>query len=50
MDNKTKTVMEISDKIFEIIEKMENMTQSDLQGCIEAQIMNAYEEGRGNSI
>lgn len=36
----------ISSNIIEVIDDREKMTNSDFQGCIEAQVMNAYYIGR----
>lgn len=46
MDNKNKIVMRISSEILNIIEDSAEMSYSDLQGCIEAQVINAYEAGK----
>lgn len=46
MDDRTKTVMTISSAILGVIQGSEEMSQSDLQGCIEAQVMNAYDAGK----
>jgi hypothetical protein len=48
MKNKN-TIMELSkieDEILDIIENADEFTTSDLQGCIQAQVLNAYELGR----
>jgi len=52
MDNRTKVVMEQSDKVLEIIEKREfnEMTRGDLQGVIEAIISKAYYEGKADGL
>ena len=52
MDNKTKVIMEQSDKILEIIDNREfnEMTRSDLQGVIEAIIAQSYYRGQANGL
>ena len=46
MDERTQTVLEISSEILSIIQDSEEITTSDLQGCIEAQVHKAYEAGK----
>jgi len=52
MDNRTKVVMEQSDKVLEIIDNREfnEMTRGDLQGVIEAIISKAYYEGKADGL
>jgi len=40
------TLLKISNKISLIIDLREGMTDSDYQGAIEAQVMNAYQLGK----
>ena len=48
MDNKTKVVMELSDRILKIIDEkvFREVSRGNLQGIIEAVIMTAYAEGK----
>lgn len=39
-------VMNLSSRILEIIENVDDFTQSDLQGAVEAVIMNAVNYGK----
>lgn len=41
-------LLQISDKILEIVDNQDEFTRSDLQGCIEAQIKIAYELGKAS--
>ena len=52
MTNKTKVIIELSDKILELIDnrEFEQMTRSDLQGVIEAVISKAYYQGQADGL
>jgi hypothetical protein len=41
-----KKLMEISNKILEIVDNAEEFIRSDLQGAIEAQVLIAYQAGK----
>jgi hypothetical protein len=36
----------IEDEVLNIIENKDDLTTSDLQGCIQAQLLNAYQLGK----
>lgn len=50
MNDKDRTIWEITDKILEIINANSAglFTTSDLQGAIQAQVQQAYQAGEGN--